>query len=182
MKSLGKVNSKIKFAFVSAVSIALLISASPPSYSEDITNRVHAQFYLDAKSGCYSASYISVLRIPMRAIHKIYPVSCFQPHHYEVYWAGQFPFTEKNLMDQGKQAVNMCSKKSTNPIYFRSPGSYNYTLDEQVFIGNWMADLGPEYKRYKNKIVCYVVLGTKSTRYIKEVDRPLIAGIETYVS
>jgi hypothetical protein len=172
----------LRIAIVSVISMGILAVSPNSSHAEDITNRVHAQFYLDAQTGCYSASYISVPRIPMKAIHKLYPVSCFQRHHYEVYWAGQFPFKGKNLMAQGRQAVEMCSKKSTSPIYFRSPNSYNYASDEQVFIGNWMADLGPEYKRYKNKIVCYLVLGTKSTRYIKEVDKPLIAGIETYVS
>jgi hypothetical protein len=173
---------KSRIVLVTVISLGFLSLTPTSSRSEDITNRVHAQFYLDTQTGCYSASYISVRRVPMKAIHKLYPVSCFQPHHYEVYWAGQFPFKEKNLMAQGRRAVEMCSKKSTNPIYFRSPNSYNYSPDEQVFIGNWMADLGPEYKRYKNKIVCYVVLGTKSTRYIKEVDKPLIAGIETYVN
>lgn len=164
------------------MALFLIFSTLSSARAEDISQRAHAIFYLDAQTGCYSASYISVPRIPMRAIHKIYPVSCFKPHHYEVYWSGDIPFRKKNLMDQGKYVIAECAKKSTNPQYFRDTRSYNYSRDEQVFVGNWMADLGPEYRRYKNRIICYVVLGTQSTRYIKEVNTPLIAGIEDYVA
>ena len=116
----------------------------------------------------------------MKSIKKVYRVACNENHHYEVYWTGVIPFRKKNLMEQGKFIVNECAKRSWKKEYSRNRNSYNYSPDEQVFIGNWMADLGPEYKRYGDKIVCYVSLGTQLTRYIKEVNLPILVGVENY--
>ena len=148
--------------------------------AEDISYRPHASFYLDATVGCYSASFISVKRVPMKGIKKVYRVACNSTHHYEVFWTGVIPFRKKSVMEQGKFIVNECAKRKWDKEYGRNRNSYNFSADEQIFIGNWMADLGPEYKRYGDKVVCYIVLGTQSTRYIKEIDQPILAGIENY--
>lgn len=114
----------------------------------------------------------------MKGIKKVYKVACNTAHHYEVYWTGVIPFRKKSVMEQGKFIVNECAKRQVWASYARNTNSYNYSADEEIFIGNWMADLGPEYKRYGDKVVCYVVLGTKSTRYIKEVIQPILSGVE----
>lgn len=138
-------------------------------------------FYLWAKPGCYSANLKSCPTIPMYSIKKIYPVSCFSPHHFEVFYAGQFTTKDGRVGAGGREVVTDCLKKSKKlGFYARSSNSYNWSKDEEELIGNWMADIGAESQRFPNRSICYAGVTTKSWLYIKEVNTPIIKGYERY--
>jgi hypothetical protein len=138
-------------------------------------------FYLWAKPGCYSANLKSSPTIPMYSVKKIYPVSCLAPHHFEVFYAGQFTTKDGRVGAGGREVVADCLQKSkTLGFYIRSDKSYNWSKDEEALIGNWMADIGAESKRFPNRSICYTSITTKSWLYIKEVNSPVIRGYEKY--
>ncbi len=138
-------------------------------------------FYLWAKPGCYSANLKSSLTIPMYSVKKIYPVSCLAPHHFEVFYAGQFTTKDGRAGAGGREVVADCLQKSKAlGFYIRSAKSYNWSKDEEALIGNWMADIGAESQRFPNRSICYTSITTKSWLYIKEVNSPIIRGYEKY--
>lgn len=138
-------------------------------------------FYLWAKPGCYSANLKNSLTIPMYSVKKIYPVSCFSPHHFEVFYAGQFTTKDGKTGAGGREVVADClTKAKTLGFYQRSANSYNWSKDEEELIGNWMADIGAESQRFPNRSICYTSVTTKSWLYIKEVNSPIIKGFEKY--
>ena len=119
----------------------------------------------------------------MYSVKKIYPVSCFAPHHFEVFYAGQFTTKDGRVGAGGREVVADCLQKSKAlGFYMRSSKSYNWSKDEQALIGNWMADIGAESQRFPNRSICYTSITTKSWLYIKEVNFPIIRGYETYDS
>jgi len=138
-------------------------------------------FYLWAKPGCYSANLKSSPTIPMYSVKKIYPVSCLSPHHFEVFYAGQFKTKDGKVGAGGREVVTDCLQKSKSlGFYARSANSYNWSKDEEELIGNWMADVGAESQRFPNRSICYASVTTKSWLYIKEVNSPIIRGFEKY--
>lgn len=140
-------------------------------------------FYMYAEPGCYSSNLRSNPTIPMYSIKKLYPVSCFEPHHFEVFWVGQIKPKKESKGIGGKEAVNECLQKSKELGYYkRNANFYNWSAGEELLIGNWMADIGTESQRFPNKTICYTSLTTKSWIYIKEVNYPLIRGFEKYES
>ena len=135
-------------------------------------------FYMFAKPGCYAAYSKPNQTIPLYSIKKIYPVSCFSPHHFEVFWAGQFTI---KVGAGTRQSINSCSQKSKEFVFYgRNANFYNYSADEQRFIGNWEADPGVESQRFPNRTVCYTSVSTKSFLFIKEINFPIIKGYEKY--
>ena len=138
-------------------------------------------FYLWAKPGCYSANLKSSPTIPMYSVKKIYPVSCFSPHHFEVFYAGQFTTKDGKAGAGGQEVVTDCLNKSKSlGFYSRPANAYNWSKYEEVLIGNWMADIGAESQRFPNRSICYTSVTTKSWLYIKEVNLPIIRGYEKY--
>ena len=138
-------------------------------------------FYMFAKPGCYAAYSKSIQTIPLYSIKKIYPVSCFAPHHFEVFWAGQFSTKIGKVGADGRAVVSSCSQKSKEYGFWgRNANFYNYTPDEMQVIGNWTSDYGVESQRFPNRSICYAVVSTESMLFIKEIDYPIVKGHEKY--
>lgn len=117
----------------------------------------------------------------MYSIKKIYPVSCFAPHHFEVFWSGQIKTIDGKVGAGGREAVNNCLNKSKRlGFYVRDPNQYNWSGDEELFIGNWMADMGVEAQRFPNRSICYAGVTNRSWLYIKEINSPITRGHEKY--
>lgn len=140
-----------------------------------------AVFYLFAKPGCYSATRGTSPTISMISIKKIYRVSCVTPHHFEVYWSGQILTPDQNPTPDGKSVIKDCQRFASKvPMNKRTNAMYNWSKDEEIFIGNWMADIGPEAKRFPNRVICYQGVTTKAWTYIKEINSPISKGFDKY--
>lgn len=149
------------------------------SFAWSIEKRPEAILYIAAERGCYSATYISSKTVPMTAPKKLFPVSCFEKHHYEVFWSGQVETQPGNPIPSSKPASNFCVEKSKKLVILaRGSNSYNFGLLETTGTGNWLADKGPEAKRYPKRLVCYMGLSTNEFRYFKEMSQPLIKGLK----
>lgn len=136
-----------------------------------------------AKPGCYAGYSKSQPLIPMYSIKKIYPVSCFAPHHFEVFWAGQIKTLDGKVVADGREVINNCLDKSKKlGFYTRNSNSYNWSTNEEQFIGNWMADMGVESQRFPKRSICYAGVTTKSWFFMKEIDFPIIRGHEKYAN
>jgi hypothetical protein len=134
--------------------------------------------YIAAEPGCYSATYISSKTVPMKAPKKLFPVSCSSKHHFEVYWSGQVATQPGNPIPTSRSSANFCLEKSKyQTVLGRGPNSYNFGLNETTGTGNWLADRGPEAKRYPKRLVCYMGLSTNEFRYFKEMSQPLLKGL-----
>ena len=115
----------------------------------------------------------------MKAPKKLFPVSCFEKHHFEVFWSGQVATQPGNPIPASKPASNFCVEKSKELVILgRGSNSYNFGLLETTGTGNWLADKGPEAKRYPKRLVCYMGLSTNEFRYFKEMSQPLIKGLK----
>lgn len=140
-------------------------------------SRPRGIIYMAAEVGCYSATYISSRSISMVAPKKVYPVPCTQYHHYEVFWTGKFKTRPGNLIPNSKESANFCLGESKKLKYYeRDSRSYNHESGDNIGIGNWLADKGPEAARFPKRLVCYVGLTTNEFRTFKQVDQPLIRG------
>lgn len=156
------------------IAAAITIQVSSASGVED---RPRALLYISVNPGCYSATFVTSSTIPFNAPKKLYPVSCFEKHHFEVYWSGQIATQPGNPIPASKASSNFCRKKSEKlTILSRGSNSYNYGPNETTGVGNWLPDKGPEAKRYPKRVVCYMGLSTKEFRYFKEISQPLIKG------
>jgi hypothetical protein len=132
-----------------------------------------------AVPGCYSVTFISSKTVPTKPPKRIYRVSCFEKHHFEVFWAGKVSPSMGSPIPSPKRSLEHCleqSKKFTS--YSRSGNSYNFGPNETIGTGNWLSDKGPEAKRFPNRLVCYFALSNSDFRIFKEVDRPLVKGLE----
>ena len=135
--------------------------------------------YIAAEPGCYSATYVSTKTIPFVAPKKLYPVSCFSKHHYEVFWAGQMNTRPGNPIPESKESANLCVEKGKSLKFnARNSNDYNFSANETSGTGNWLADRGPEAKRYPKRVVCYMGVSNNEFRLFKEIDKPLILGLK----
>ncbi len=168
---------KTDFFTTLLVSALATVALGPPA--SGLEERPRAVLYIAAEPGCYSATYISARTIPAKAPKKLYPVSCSEKHHYEVYWAGKMKTQPGNPIPASKASLNHCLEKEKNLVILgRGANAYNFSPDEMTGTGNWLADKGPEAKRYPKRVVCYIGLSTKDFRYFKEMSQPLIKGLE----
>ena len=164
-----------KFCSVLIISFLVIVPLNP---AKAVSERPRAILYIAAEPGCYSATYISSKTVPMKAPKKLYPVSCFSKHHFEVFWSGQVETQPGNPIPTSRSSANFCVEKSkTQTVLGRGPNSYNFGIDETTGTGNWLADRGPEAKRYPKRLVCYIGLSTKEFRYFKEMSQPLLKGL-----
>jgi hypothetical protein len=163
--------------------VTLLVSLAPlwnPAFQEahGLEERPRAILYIAAEPGCYSATYISSKTVPMKAPKKLYPVNCYQKHHYVVFWSGQMETQPGNPIPSSRKSANLCVEKGNKlTLLGRSESAYNFGLKETTGTGNWLADKGPEAKRYPKRVVCYMGLSTDEFRFFKEMSQPLIRGI-----
>jgi hypothetical protein len=166
--------------------IAIPISTNFIEKGHAIERRPSAVFYLDARMGCYSLSYSSSLRVPFDEVKKLYRVSCSELHHFEVFSSGELEVVGKSSSqgsnsNAGKFALDHCVKEFRKLKFNkRYKSDYNWSSQEEISMGNWIADTGPELVRYSNKFVCYLGQGVKNRPFFKEVAKPLIKGFEKY--
>lgn len=154
----------------------LTLCAIPSSFGID--QRPKSILYIAAEPGCYSATFISSKSVPMKAPKKLYPVSCYSNHHFEVFWSGQIATRPGNPIPQSKESANICVAKSKELKYYgRNANSYNFGPNETTGTGNWLPDKGPEAKRYPKRVVCYMGLSTNDFRFFKEMSEPMIKGL-----
>ncbi len=148
--------------------------------------RPTAIFYLDATKGCYSLSHVSSLRVPYTEVKKLYRVSCNELHHYEIFATGGLADIGKSSiqgsnLDAGKSSVSYCVEEFRKLKFNkRSKIDYNWSSEEEISMGNWIADTGPELVRYADRFVCYLGQGIKNRPFFKEVAKPLTKGFEKY--
>jgi hypothetical protein len=156
---------------------AITISSQvfPASSLED---RPRSVLYISADPGCYSATFASSSTVPIRTPKKLYPVSCFEKHHFEVFWSGQTATQPGNPIPESTASLKFCSDRSKKvKVLGRNSNSYNYGPNEMTGTGIWLPDKGPEAKRYPKRLVCYVGLSTNEFRYFKEISQPLLKGL-----
>ena len=155
----------------------LLLQKSPVQAAQEV-NRPRAIIYLAAEIGCYSATYISSRSISMLPPKKVYPVACTRYHHYEVFWSGKFKTRPGNPIPNGTESVNFCLKESNKLKYYgRNSSSYNHESGENIGVGTWLPDKGPEAARFPKRLVCYIgLITTERSGTFKQVDQPLIRG------
>jgi hypothetical protein len=169
----------MKRSQVFGILMAACILMSNTSVAIGLETRPQAILYIAAEPGCYSATYVTSTTVPMKAPKKLYPVSCYSKHHFEVFWAGQVETQPGNPIPTSKTSAKFCVEKGDKlTVLGRGPTSYNYGLYETTGTGNWLADKGPEAKRYPKRLVCYIGLSTNEFRYFKEISQPLIKGLQ----
>ncbi len=148
------------------------------NFAQAVTERPKAILYIAAEPGCYSATFVSSKTVPMKAPKKLYPVSCYSKHHFEVYWAGKVATQPGNPIPTSRSSANFCLEKGKlQTVLGRGLQSYNFGPNETTGTGNWLADRGPEAKRYPKRLVCYIGLSTTEFRYFKEMSQPLLKGL-----
>lgn len=141
--------------------------------------RPKAIIYMSATPGCYSATFISTATISTSPPKKVYQVDCSTPHHFEVFWSGKFDTNPGNPIPNSRKSVDFCLKESKKLKYYsRNSNSYNYEADEEIGIGNWLADKGPEAARFPQRLVCYASLARASISVFKQTNKPLIRGLK----
>lgn len=144
----------------------------------ELTKPPVAILYIAAEPGCYSATYISAKSIPKKSPKKLYKVSCYQKHHYEVFWAGKVKTNPGNPIPPSKASAEWCVSKSKSLVILpRGSSAYNSGPNETTGTGNWLPDKGPEAKLYPKRVVCYLALSTNEFRFFKEMSQPLIKGL-----
>jgi len=169
----------MKADFFATIFVCALVAAAFTPAATGLEERPRAVLYIAAEPGCYSATYISARMIPAKAPKKLYPVSCSEKHHYEVYWAGKMKTRPGNPIPASKASLNLCMEKGKSLVILgRGSSSYNFSADEMTGTGNWLADKGPEAKRYPKRVVCYMGLSNQTFRYFKEMSQPLIKGLQ----
>lgn len=110
-----------RFINVYLILFSLMINTALPFTSANAYLDKKPIFYLWAKPGCYSANLKSSPTIPMYSIKKIYPVSCFAPHHFEVFYAGQFTTKDGRVGAGGREVVSDCLKNPRNLGFIQGP-------------------------------------------------------------
>lgn len=165
--------SLISVAVTATVMVALTPQAGGAEY------RPQPILYIAAERGCYSLTLYSKKKVSLEVPKRIFPVSCYSKHHYEVYWAGQMNTRPGNPIPESKESLAHCSEKFENVQgYRRDSRFYNYGPNESTVVGNWLPDKGPEAKRYPKRVVCMYGLSTIEYGYLKEISEPLIKGLE----
>lgn len=169
-----------------AISVFSLIAGSHSASANMSKRRPSAIFYLDANKGCYSLTYQSTLRVPYTEVKKLYRVSCNGLHHYEIFASGDLASIGRSSsigsnLNAGKTAITYCVEEFRKLKFNnRSKTDYNWTQEEEISMGNWIADTGPELVRYADRFVCYLGQGIKNRPFFKEVAKPLTRGFEKY--
>ncbi len=177
---LGESIKKTILTLLLTVSLSLISATKLGNQAiatDEVVQRPRAIFYLNASPGCYSRSFIQVTQIPFGDVKKLYRTSCEEPHHFEVFFVGMLSKADRSISRSTDNSVQVCSKEySKLKFNSRNSRSYNWSNNETLTYGNWLADRGPEEKRFGLKFICYASLGVKDLNFYKEIDSPLIRG------
>ncbi len=126
--------------------------ASPTTIAVASEYRPQPILYIAAEPGCYSLTLYSKKKVSLEAPKRIFRVSCYSKHHYEIYWAGRMNTRPGNPIPESKESLSLCTSMSeTLQVYRRDSRLYNFGPNEATVIGNWLPDKGPEAKRYPRR-------------------------------
>ena len=125
-------------------------------------------FYLELKTGCYSAN-----KVPNKPskwtdtnYKTLYSTSCTSPHHYEVFFTGKIKAKDLNSEAAKKEAGIACDDAAINTLMGQKdlPSSLTY--------GYFFPDPGAEEKKYGKKIFCFFrVADPKNDKYTLSIKR-----------
>jgi outer membrane protein W len=147
-----------------AAAATLLIALGSPS--------AHAlsqgTFYLELKTGCYSAN-----KAPTKSskwsdtnYKTLYSTSCTSAHHYEVFYAGKIKAKDLNSAAAQKEAGIACDNEAINILMGQKD------LPPTLTYGYFFPDPGAEEKKYGKKVFCFFrVADPKNGNYTLSIKR-----------
>jgi outer membrane protein W len=147
-----------------AAAAALFISLGSPS--------AHAlskgSFYLELKTGCYSANKAPTK--PSKWSDKnyktLYSTSCTAPHHYEVFFTGFIKAKDLNSDAAKKEAGTACDNAAINTLTAQKD------LPPSLTYGYFFPDPGAEEKKYGKKVLCFFrVADPKNNEFTLSIKR-----------
>jgi len=133
---------------------------------------VHAlskgSFYLELKTGCYSANKAPTK--PSKWSDKnyktLYSTSCTASHHYEVFFTGYIKAKDLNSDTAKKEAGTACDKAAINTL------TGQQDLPPSLTYGYFFPDPGAEEKKYGKKVLCFFrVADPKDNEYTLSIKR-----------
>ena len=108
-------------------------------------------FYLELKTGCYSAN-----KAPAKAskwsdkdYKTLYSTSCTSPHHYEVFYTGKMKSKDLNSDAAKKEAGTTCDNSAINTLMTQK------NLPQSLTYGYFYPDPGAEEKKYGKQLICF---------------------------
>ena len=147
-----------------AAALALLTIIGSPS--------AHAlskgTFYLELKTGCYSAN-----KAPTKSskwsdknYKTLYSTSCTAPHHYEVFYTGKMKTKDLNSEAAKKEAGSACDNAALNLLASQKD------LPLTLTYGYFYPDPGAEEKKYGKRIICFFrVADPKNSEFTLSIKR-----------
>ena len=147
-----------------AAAAALLISLGSPS-SHALSK---GTFYLELKTGCYSAN-----KVPNKSskwtdtnYKTLYSTSCTSPHHYEVFYIGKIKAKDLNSEAAKKEAGIACDNAAIATLTGQKD------LPQTLTYGYFFPDPGAEEKKYGKRIICFFrVADPKNDKYTLSIKR-----------
>jgi hypothetical protein len=147
-----------------AAATALFISLGSP-FSEALSK---GTFYLELKTGCYSAN-----KFPNKSskwtdtnYKTLYSTSCTSPHHYEVFYTGKIKAKDLNSDAAKKEAGIACDNAAIDTLMGQKD------LPPTLTYGYFFPDPGAEEKKYGKKIFCFFrVADPKNDKYTLSIKR-----------
>ena len=132
-----------------ALAAALALLAAIGSPTADALSK--GTFYLELKTGCYSAN-----KAPTKSskwsdtnYKTLYSTSCTSAHHYEVFYAGKIKAKDLNSAAAQKEAGIACDNEAINILMGQKD------LPPTLTYGYFFPDPGAEEKKYGKRIVCF---------------------------
>lgn len=147
-----------------AATVALLtVLASPSAQALG-----KGTFYLELKTGCYSAN-----KAPAKAskwsdknYKTLYSTSCNSPHHYEVFYTGKIKAKDLNSDAATKEAGAACDKSAIDTLMTQKD------LPKSLTYGYFYPDPGAEEKKYGKQLICFFrVADPKDDQYTLSIKR-----------
>jgi outer membrane protein W len=147
-----------------AAALALLTAIGSPT--ADALSK--GTFYLELKTGCYSAN-----KAPTKSskwsdtnYKTLYSTSCTSAHHYEVFYAGKIKAKDLNSAAAQKEAGIACDNEAINILMGQKD------LPPTLTYGYFFPDPGAEEKKYGKKVFCFFrVADPKNGNYTLSIKR-----------
>ena len=125
-------------------------------------------FYLELKTGCYSAD-----KAPTKAskwsdknYKTLYSTSCTSPHHYEVFYTGKMKAKDLKSDAATKEAGAACDKSAIDTLMTQKD------LPKSLTYGYFYPDPGAEEKKYGKQLICFFrVADPKDDQYTLSIKR-----------
>ena len=130
-----------------AAALALLTAIASPS-----ANALgKGTFYLELKTGCYSAdkSPSKASKWSDKNYKTLYSTSCTSPHHYEVFYTGKMKSKDLNSEAAKKEAGAACDNSAIDTLMTQKD------LPKSLTYGYFYPDPGAEEKKYGKQLICF---------------------------